>query len=132
MAVTSLTESVEATSDVRTEATFVIRDAETLRRVWSQVFGNRTTRDVPTIDFNQQMIVIVAMGAQPSNGHGIRITGAIKRDRGVIVQVTTMSPGSGCSVVAGTTYPVAVARLRKTDATVRFDFTRTTHDCTGR
>ena len=132
IAVTTLAESTDAEGGLKTEATFVIRDADTLRRVWAQVFGSRTTREVPSVNFNEVIIVIAAMGAEPTTGYEIKITGATRRDRGVVVGVTTVSPGPSCAVSQVITYPVALSRLPRTDANVGFEFTRTTRACTGR
>src|SRR5262245_26780479 len=65
---TSLSESVESSSDVRAESTWVIRDAATLRQVWTQVFQGR--REAPSVDFTKEMVVIVALGEKPTAGHG--------------------------------------------------------------
>jgi len=128
--VTTLAESVESESDLRTAETFVIRDAVTFARVWTQLF--RARRELPTIDFSTQMIVVATMGQQPSAGYAIKITGSRRSDRGLIVYVTTASPSTTCSTAAVITYPVAIARLPRYDGQVRFEFTRTTRDCSGR
>lgn len=129
--VATLTESIESESDVLGEATFVIRDAEALRRVWAQVFRGR--RELPAVDFTKHMVVVVAMGRKPTAGYAVKITGATRRDRrGLIVHVSMVSPGAGCSVATVLTYPVAVSRLPAFDGPVRFDITRGTRDCTGR
>ena len=129
-AVTTVAEAVETSSDIRTETTYVIRDAQTLRQVWQQLFHGR--REVPAIDFTTQMVVIVALGEKPTAGYGAKITGFSRNGGGIVVHVTAFAPGAGCATATVLTYPVAVARLRSHDGPVRFDFTRTTRDCTGR
>ena len=125
-------ESVESESAVRTESTFVIRDAQTFERIWTQVFSRRTTREMPAIDFRQQMVVIATMGPQPTTGYGIRFTGVRRGARGLIVGVETLSPGPDCVVSPTVTFPVALARLRRFDGQIGFEFTRTTRTCGGR
>ena len=127
---TSLSESVENGSDVRAETTYVIRDADALRRVWAQVFQGR--RQAPTVDFSKDMLVIVTLGEKLTAGHGVNITGVSRGDRGLVVHVTAFSPGADCGTAAVLTYPVAVSRLRVFDGDVRFDFRRTTRPCRDR
>ncbi|HXT71590.1 MAG TPA: protease complex subunit PrcB family protein [Vicinamibacterales bacterium] len=130
IAFTSLSESVETSSDVRAETTYVIRDAATLRTVWALVFQGR--REAPAIDFSKEMLVIVALGEKATAGYGVSITGVSRRDRGLVVNVTAFAPAAGCDTAAVRTFPVAVSRLRAFDGPVRFDFTRTTRPCGGR
>ena len=129
---TSLSETIEEDSGVHSESTFVVRDADTFKRVWTQVFSRRTDREMPVIDFSQQMVVIATMGRQPTTGYGIRIAGARRSDRGLVVQVETISPGPSCVVAPMVTFPIAMSRLRSFDGPVRFDFKRTIRDCSGR
>ncbi len=130
VAFTSLSESVESGSDVRSETTWVIRDAAELRRIWPQLFQGR--RPVPDIDFRQHMLAIVALGERPTAGYGVTITKVSRSDRGLVVHVTAFAPGAGCATAAQLTYPVAITRLPASDRAVRFDFTRTTRPCNGR
>lgn len=129
---TSLSETIEEDSGVHSESTFVIRDADTFKRVWTQLFSRRTDREMPVIDFSQQMIVIATMGRQPTTGYGIRIAGARRSDRGLVVQVETISPGPTCVVAPTVTFPIAMSRLRRYDGPVAFNVTRTIRNCSGR
>ena len=131
IAFTNLSESVESSSDVRNESTWVIRDAATLRQVWAQVYQGR--REAPSIDFSKEMLVIVALGEKPTAGYGVNITGISRSDRNaLVVNVTAFAPAADCVTAAVRTYPVAVSRLRAFDGAVRFDFTRTTRSCRDR
>lgn len=135
-ALTSLSETEDAVIDTadeeRTERTWVIRTQEDFQRLWDRFFASRTDRPMPTIDFATQMVVVVSMGPQPTAGYAVRITGVRRTERGIVVLVTTLSPGPNCTVAQVRTHPVAISRLRKTDRPIQFEFTRQTRDCTGR
>lgn len=128
---TPLTASTDAGGDIRGEATFVVHDAETFQRLWMEFFGRQ--REVPAVDFSQHMVLIATMGQQPTAGFGIEITGmTASRGGSLVVHVRTTAPGANCAVATVLTRPVVVSRARRADGPVRFDFTRTTRDCTGR
>ena len=132
-ALTSLSETEDATAaDVQTESTWVIRDQDQFQRIWDRFFARRFDRPMPAIDFSTQMVVVVTMGPQPTAGYAVRITGVSRNDRGIVVHVTTSSPGPNCTVAQVRTLPTAFSRLRKTDRPVQFEFTRTTRDCAAR
>ena len=131
-ALTSLSETEDATAtDVQAESTWVIRDQDQFQRIWDRFFARRFDRPMPTIDFTTQMVVVVTMGPQPTAGYAVRITRVSRNERGIVVHVTTSSPGPNCTVAQVRTLPTAFSRLRKTDRPVHFEFTRTTRDCTA-
>jgi hypothetical protein len=128
---TPLAGSTDAAGDIRGEATWVVRDAETFARLWVQFFGRQ--REVPAVDFSRHMVVVATMGQQPTAGYAIEITGmSASRGGELAVHVRTTSPGANCGVATVLTTPVVMSRARRTDGPVRFDFTRSTRDCAGR
>lgn len=131
-ALTTLAETEDATpADVDSEKTWVIRDQSAFQALWDRLFARRTDRPMPAIDFATQMIVVATMGPQPTAGYAVKITGVRRTERGLVVLVTTSSPGPNCVVAQVRTFPTAVSRLRKTDRPLQFEFTRRTRDCTG-
>jgi len=117
-------------SAIGAETTFVIRSNEELAVAWSQIYGERARLTLPPqIDFNAYMLVIVAIGRQPSSGFSVKITGATRERDGLVVHVTVGRPGENCGTAAVITSPVAIARLPRTDGPVRFDITRTSVPC---
>ena len=117
-------------SAIGAETTFVIRSNADLAAAWSQIYGERVNRALPPqIDFNAHMLVVVAIGRQPSSGFTVKITGASRERNGLVVHVTVERPGANCMSATVITSPIAIARLPKTDAPVRFEFTRTSVPC---
>lgn len=130
---TSLSETADAAAGgVQTETTWVIRDQDEFQRIWDRLFAARTDRPMPAVDFATQMVLVVAMGPQPTTGYAVRITGLSRTGRGIVAHVTTIAPGPNCGVALVLTHPVAISRVRKTDRPVQFEFTRTTRDCDAR
>jgi hypothetical protein len=133
------TQAVEVTgaeqnddSNLSAPGTFVIRDAAELRRVWTELFGDRPARPLPAIDFSRHMLVIVAIGEQPTSGFQVRIGRAERTPRGIVVHVTVLRPGPDCVVNQVITRPVGIARLPQTDRPVRFEFERGVAPCRDR
>jgi len=117
-------------SSIGAETTFVIRNNAELGAVWSQIYGDRINRSLPPqIDFNVHMLVVVAIGRQPSSGFAVKITGATRGRDGLVVHVTVERPGENCGTATVITSPIAIARLPKFDGPVRFDFTRVAVPC---
>ena len=109
----------------------VIRDNEAWRDMWKRIHYpvSPSPPPLPEIDFSQEMVIVVALGARPSGGYGIIIDGAYERDYLLEVLVRSVSPGKGCLNVAMVTQPVDIVRLPKTQGTVVFRETEVVRDC---
>jgi hypothetical protein len=74
------------------------------------------------------MVVIAAMGSQPSSGYSATIESAAERGDAVSIGVLATSPGRGCAGATVITNPVAVVRLTR-HGTVTFVERKQTKDC---
>ena len=102
----------------------VILDQERLAVVWRELFGDRDDAPaVPTVDFGERMVVVVAMGQQPSTNFTISVT-KLTLVRGVSdglpvmrVHIREVRP-RGCTVLPTGTGPVhVIAAPRAFDVT---------------
>jgi len=125
-----VTVSQSDNSAIGAETTFVVRSQAELGAAWSQIYGDQISRTLPPqIDFNTYMLVIVAIGRQPSSGFTVKITGATRDRDGLVVHVTIERPGENCGTATVITSPIAIARMPRLDGPVRFDITRTAVPC---
>ncbi|HEY6829538.1 MAG TPA: protease complex subunit PrcB family protein [Gemmatimonadaceae bacterium] len=108
-------------SGLADSALLVVRDSSAWQELWQRV--NRPfipAPPVPTIDFQQEMIVVAALGRRPTAGHDVVIEGAEQDSAGIQILVRRSEPAPGCPVAAAVTQPVDLARMRADRRAVRF------------
>jgi hypothetical protein len=111
---------------IRDSVTAVIRDAETLRRYWGDATRTQSSPpQVPTVDFNRQMLLLVAGGRMPQefqihiDSAGVRNEPtADRKTRDVLLVNYTVTESCRRSNRDG--YPVEIVSVRKYDGVVRF------------
>jgi len=108
-------------SGLSDSALMVVRDSSAWRDLWQRV--NRVFYPAPpqpVVDFQQEMIVVAALGRRPTAGHDIMIEGAEQDSTGIEIVVRRSEPAPGCPVAAAVTQPVDMARMRADRRAVRF------------
>jgi hypothetical protein len=78
------------------------------------------------------MVVVAAMGREPSGGYDIVIEGATEDSSGIDVTVRRTIPGDRCFMSAAVTQPVDLARLPFSTKPVRFREREQSSACGGR
>lgn len=76
--------------------------------------------DVPDIDFAKTTVVAVYAGEKSTGGYSITVSNVQEYASIVMVDVTTTSPGAGCSTTQSITYPYAVVSFKNTGKPVQF------------
>jgi len=111
-------------------ARFVIRDRNEFNNFWQQLFRSTSEKPaLPEIDFSREMIVVAAMGQQPSSGYEIIIESACEVDNRFEITVRStnlLKCGAQLGVI---TEPVDIVRLPKTVLPVTFREIEVTSDC---
>jgi hypothetical protein len=107
----------------------VIRDRDEFDEFWRKLFRFVSDKPaLPEIDFSREMIVVAAMGQQPTSGYHILIDSACEVDNQLEVSVRSTN-FSKCGQFPVVTAPADMVRLPKTDLPVTFRETETTADC---
>jgi hypothetical protein len=106
----------EHNSGLRDSTRRVITDAATLAATWRQVYEGRgpLPPQVPSIDFDREMVVVATMGTQRSGGYTVYIDSAKVAGNAMLVYVRSVLPGPTCGATAALTEPtvmVAVPRV---------------------
>jgi hypothetical protein len=86
----------------------VVRDAESLERVWADL-GSLERRQV---DFANDLVVVVAAGQRPTGGYEISVRRAALENGQLLLEVLTTAPGRNCLTTMALTQPVEVVAVR--------------------
>jgi len=111
-------------------ARLVIRDRDKFNELWNQIMRPVSDKPaLPDVDFSREMLIVAAMGQQPSVYY-IIIDSACEVDNQleVLVRSTSFSCGAYLGMLPET---VDIVRLPKTDLPVVFRETEGTSDCNG-
>lgn len=110
-------------------ARLVIRDRAEFNELWNKIMSTASDKPpLPEVDFSREMIIVAAMGQQPSR-YEIIIDSACEVDNQleVLVRTTRFLP---CGAYPGLLpETVDIVRLPKTDLPVVFRETEVTSDC---
>lgn len=115
---------------LREPLNLVVRDARTWEAMWRRITVNHgEPPPPPEVVFGREMLLIAAMGAQPSGGYRIRIERVIDEGDALEAHVVHVSPGQRCGAIAAITHPVDIIRIVDSDKPVRWLIRRDVTDC---
>jgi hypothetical protein len=99
----------------------VIRDGEQFNQLWKEIAGPGPDKPPPPqVDFSREMLIVAAMGQQPSSGYEIIIESACEVDNQLEVVVRSANYAK-CGLQLGVvTAPVDIVRVPKTNLPVVF------------
>ena len=108
-------------SGIRERRRSVIRAQDEWEALWDELTGAVMPRpDPPTIDFSERMVVVAAMGEQPTGGYGVVIDSVMEEATQLTVHVAEESPGSSCTLIQIITAPAVAISLPRSDKLVDF------------
>jgi len=111
--------------DFKEEKNQVITNNTVFEKVWKQAYANFMIKDeMPEVDFEKNIVLLVAMGEKTSGGHTIKITNATETSNNTIVNVLATSPGKGCMTTESITYPFQIVQIEKPKTHVDFKVTK--------
>ena len=108
----------------------MLRDADAWAAIWQRIYGrSRPVPSVPSVDFEREMVVVVALGRQRSSGYKIRVDRAFREGPTTIIVVHTESPDEGCIVTNALTSPVDIAKMPLLPDPVEFRIEASSRNC---
>lgn len=107
----------------------VIRDAAAWKEMWSRIWTTQPAPPLPNVDFNQEMVIVAALGTRSSGGYSIAIESAYREGGSLHIVIRTEAPGSGCMATMALTAPVDVARVPRSADPVQFHEKDVTRNC---
>ena len=105
-----------------------IRSEAEWRGQWMRIRRDRNAVP-PPVDFSRDMILLAAMGNQPSGGYAVTIESILDRPEGQIVFVRHTAPGPSCGTTAAITSPLDAVIVPATTKPVRWIVHRTAENC---
>lgn len=97
----------------------VIQDSETWSSFWAEATSIMVPEPpLPGIDFDQEMVIVAAMGQQTTCGYTIAIDEVMQSDADLFVIVKETAPGADCVVSQVLTAPVTAVRVARGDGSV--------------
>lgn len=117
-------------SGIPTRQRLVIRDSSTWASMWLDIVGSVSPAPpTPKIDFASHLVLVAAMGTQPSGGYTIAIDDVRTMNDDVWISVTETLPGDRCAVPAVITAPVSVVAVPRFSGKATFVEHTAVHDC---
>jgi len=111
----------------------VVRDSAAWQQLWDRVNAPYVPKPPrPDVDFHREMIVVAAIGREPSGGYDVVIDSAAEDTSSIEVVVRRTIPGERCLTTAAVTQPVDLAKIPASDKPVRFREREQRVACGGR
>jgi hypothetical protein len=83
----------------------------------------------PAVDFERDMVILVAMGRKPTGGYDIEVSQVTRGDTLLSVTVTETAPGRSCMTTQAFTAPAVAVRVPRYVGQVRFTEVQRTREC---
>lgn len=108
-------------SGIRAPRQGVVRDSTGWRQLWDEIHANATPApELPPVDFSRDMVIVAALGGQPTGGYDVLLKSAVLDDTALTIAVATRHPGAGCILTQAETSPVDLATAPRHEGAVRF------------
>lgn len=118
-----------ANSGFATGVELVIQDQDELARRWRGVQQGAPDAAMPTVNFGNSTVILVATGSRNTGGHTIHVDSIASASGVATVHYTVSSPGSRCMSLQMLTAPVEVVGVSRIAGTVRFRKKSVTGSC---
>ncbi|MDF1673226.1 MAG: protease complex subunit PrcB family protein [Vicingaceae bacterium] len=105
----------------KTKTNLVISTQEEFLKIWNQAFANYMNKETaPEVDFEKNIILLVALGEKTSGGYTIKVDNVIETKDNTVVNVLYTSPGKGCMTTESITYPFQIIQIEKPNKAILF------------
>jgi len=107
----------------------VVRDAGAWSSLWSRMTARNRPAPLPPVDFGRDMVLVAAMGRQPSGGHRVTIERVDDTGTELVAHVSHQRPGPRCGTTSALTEPADAVLIPRSTRNVRWMVRETTLDC---
>jgi hypothetical protein len=122
--------ALEFYSGFTAPARLVVRSEGEWREAWARIHETRSPQPaLPAVDFARETVLVAALGARSSGGHGIVVDSVYDTGSELQAVVRRTSPGAACMVPAALTQPVDAVRIPATTKSVKFVDRDEVRDC---
>jgi hypothetical protein len=91
--------------------------------------GQTSPNPLPDVDFQQNVLIIAAMGTRHTGGYSVEIASVVETPQRIVITVAEQSPGTKCLTTQSFTHPIAIATTAQTQKPFEFEFVRTIQQC---
>ena len=108
----------------------IITNQNEYNAVWTAAFSRFSGQPKPAkIDFENHLILLVAMGEKNSGGYSIKIDSIVENEKTIVVTILETSPGKSCTTTSMMTYPYQMVELKSSTKEVVFKTIEKSFDC---
>jgi hypothetical protein len=108
----------------------VIADDAAWEAVWRTLHAHSTEVPArPAIDFGASVLLLAAMGTQPTGGYSVTITEVRAHQGTLYATVVERSPGPSCGTFQALTSPVHIVQVPRQGTVAQFTVQRETYHC---
>lgn len=94
----------------------VVRTETVFQEIWDEIMSvSQQPTALPTVDFNANMVLVVASGEQPNGCYSIAVTEASADGTDLSVTVTETGPTADCLCTTIVVQPVEVVQVPRAD-----------------
>lgn len=111
------------------ERLMIIRNEAEWLGQWRRINARQDPPPLPAVDFGREMLLMAAMGPQPTGGYRVVIDNVIEQPAELLAFVRFISPGRRCGALAARTSPVDIVRIPVSSKNVRWAVERQAADC---
>jgi hypothetical protein len=108
---------------------FVIVNLEEWRDLWLYVHEDRAA-PLPAIDFSRYVVLALFQGQRPSGGYALEVDAVRDVGGSLVVAVSDIEPGQGCTVTDDKTSPFTFIVTQKFSGSLATEVTRKVISCT--
>jgi len=108
-----------AYSNISLANQFVIRNQKEWQRSWD-IHNGRNSNNRPDVNFENDFVIAVFAGQQPSGGYKVGISNITRKDQDLFVTLTFTEPGRNEKVSLALTQPYIFIATRKVEGKIIF------------
>jgi len=111
-----------AYSGINEKESHVFRTSSSFENFWRRhIEGTSSPSNVPSVDFENNMIISVARGLKTTGGYGIEIKSVTETDTEILVYAETTDPSNGDVTLQALTQPFHIIEVQKSTKTLCFE-----------
>jgi len=111
---------------INTPQLIVIKNQNDFETFWNY---HTSSLPIPSINFEEEIILVLIDIIEPSSGYSIGITKIIESENRVDVNALKSNPGENCQVLTIVTQPIQIVAIQLTSKIIELHLTETTYDC---
>ncbi len=125
---------IETTNKVADKKRVVVSSQDEFEKVINELVSDRSKISLPTVDFNNNRLIIAATETNETTGYSVKISSVVKDEQNKKLNtiVTFTKPGESCINDDKTNIAIDLVTIEKNDFEVSFDRQTKTKECVAK